>query len=114
MNIVIGKKIYDLENGIGLLKTLYENDYNALNEDLKDPIIEELWDKYQGIPKKLYIMSQSEDVETLELCVKLLDENGIKHYKDYTNIWGNGESVKVLYSVEVFLNEWSKIYRHYK
>ena len=114
MNLVIGKQIYDLENGIGLLKTLYQNDYNALDEDLKDPIIEELWDKYQGIPKKLYIMSESKDVETLELCVKMLDEKGIKNYKEYTNTWENGEITKKLYTVKVFLNEYDKRYRNYK
>lgn len=114
MNLVIGKQIYDLENGIGLLKTLYENDYNALDEDLKDPIIEELWDKYQRIPKKIYLMSESKDPEILELCVKMLDEKGIKNYKEYINTWENGDMTKKLYTVKVFLNEYDKRYKTYK
>jgi len=114
MNLVIGNQIYDLENGIGLLKTLYQNDYNDLDEDLKDPIIEELWDKYQGIPKKLYIMSESKDPETLELCVKMLDEKGIKNYTEFHNAWENGGITKKLYRVKVFLNEYDKMYKCYK
>ena len=103
MRIVINSKVYDLKNGIGLLKTLYENDYSAIPEDLKDEQLESRWDVYEGIPKKLYTMSQSSDTETLELCIELLKKDNIKHHVRHTNTWDRSSNlIKKVSAVTIF------------
>jgi len=103
MRIVINSKVYDLRNGIGLLKTLYENDYSAIPEELKHEQLENRWGVYEGIPKKLYTMSQSSDAETLELSIELLKKDDIKHHVRYTSTWdGNSNLIKRVSAVTIF------------
>jgi len=115
MKLVIKKEIYDLKNGIGLLKTLYGDNYDTIPQDFKDECVRKEWDKYQGIPKKLYKMSRSEDPEVLELCSKMLDEKKVEHYKQHKNIWDiTGVKENVLHSIKVFLTEQDKRWNSYK
>jgi ferritin-like protein len=111
---VIEKEEYDLPYGISLLKTLHGNDYNDLPEDFKHEEIKKLWEDYKGIPKKLYKMIQSKDVETLELAVRLLEKDKIKFFQQYMNIWNSGETEKVLTSVKVFLTINEQTWSNYK
>jgi ferritin-like protein len=111
---VIEKEEYDLPYGISLLKTLHGNDYNNLPEDFKHEEIKKLWEDYKGIPKKLYKMTQSKDVETLELAVRLLEKDKIKFFQQYMNIWNSGETEKVLTSVKVFLTIDQQRWNNYK
>lgn len=103
MKIVISNKQYNMKNGIGLLKTLYENDYNAIPESFKHNDIKAEWDCYDGISKKLYTMSQSNDHETLQLCIEILKQEKILHDAQYYNKWsGAGQYVKEIRSITVF------------
>jgi ferritin-like protein len=114
MRLVIETEEYDLPYGISLLKTLHGNDYNDLPEDFKHEEIKKLWEDYKGIPKKLYKMTQSKDVETLELAVRLLEKDKIKFFQQYMNIWNSGETEKVLTSVKVFLTINEQTWSNYK
>jgi ferritin-like protein len=111
---VIEKEEYDLPYGISLLKTLHGNDYNNLPEDFKHEEIKKFWEDYKGIPKKLYKMTQSKDVETLELAVRLLEKDKIKFFQDYRTNWTSGGIEKVLNSVKVFLTIDQQRWSNYK
>lgn len=112
MNLVINKKIYNLPHGIGLLKTLHGGDYNNLPEHFKHEEIKKIWDNYEGIPKKIYEMTQSDDVEMLELVIKLLGEK--KYFKETRNIYGKNGFEEVLYKVKVFLTKDEEQWNNYK
>jgi hypothetical protein len=114
MRLVIEKEEYDLPYGISLLKTLHGNDYNNLPEDFKHEEIKKLWEDYKGIPKKLYKMTQSKDVETLELAVRLLEKDKIKFFQEYRTNWTSGGTEKVLNSVKVFLTIDQQRWNNYK
>ena len=85
MSVIINNKEYDINEGIRYLKTIYTTDYEKLPKELKHKEIKDNWDKYEGISKKLYLMSKSKDVETLELAKDILEkENIIADYEyDY-------------------------------
>lgn len=115
MKLVIENKEYSLPYGIMLLKTLHGDDYNNLSEDFKHEEIEKVWEKHKAIPKKLYVMSKSQDPETLELCCKMLDEKKVKHYKEHINIWGTtGIKENVLHRVKIFLTIEEEKWNNYK
>lgn len=114
MRLVIEKEEYDLPYGISLLKTLHGNDYNDLPEYFKHEEIKKLWEDYKGIPKKLYKMTQSKDVETLELAVRLLEKDKIKFFQDHRTHWTSGGTEKVLTSVKVFLTIDQQRWNNYK
>lgn len=81
MSVIINNKEYDINEGIRYLKTIYTTDYEKLPKELKHKEIKDNWDKYEGISKKLYLMSKSEDKETLELAKDILEkENIIANY----------------------------------
>lgn len=114
MRLVIEKEEYDLPYGISLLKTLHGDDYNNLPEDFKHEEIKKCWEKYKGIPTKLYSMTKSTDVETLELAVKLFEEEKIKFFQKHKTIWNSGGTEKVLSSVKVFLTIDEQKWNNYK
>lgn len=114
MRLVIEKEEYNLPYGISLLKTLHGNDYNDLPEYFKHEEIKKLWEYYKGIPKKLYKMTQSKDVETLELAVRLLEKDKIKFFQDHRTHWTSGGTEKVLNSVNVFLTIDQQRWNNYK
>jgi ferritin-like protein len=114
MRLVIEKEEYDLPYGISLLKTLHGDNYNDLPEDFKHKEIKKRWEKYKGIPKKLYSMTKSRDVETLELAIKLLEEEKTKFFQKHNTIWTSGGTEKVLSSVKVFLTIDEQRWNNYK
>jgi len=74
---IIKNDNYSLKQGIRLLKTTVTNNYDELPEDFKDEEVKNSWDLYEGVPLKLYQMSQSKDEETVQLAIKLLKESNI-------------------------------------
>lgn len=70
---------YSLKQGIRFLKTTVTNNYDKLPEDFKDEEVKNSWDLYEGIPLKLYQMTLSKDEETVQLAIKLLEENNIPY-----------------------------------
>ena len=114
MKIVIGNKIYSMSHGIELLKTLHGDNYKDLPNAFKHEELKAEWDKYNGVPIKLYQMSQSKDTETLQLCLKLLDQEGIKSYKDYKNVWRQGNVSEELYKIILFLTKDDEKWNNYK
>tara|TARA_R110000868_G_scaffold281972_1_gene542195 strand:+ start:2296 stop:2601 length:306 start_codon:yes stop_codon:yes gene_type:complete len=74
---IIKSDNYSLKQGIRFLKTTVTNNYDELPEDFKDEEVKNSWDLYEGIPLKLYQMSQSKDEETVQLAIKLLKESNI-------------------------------------
>lgn len=106
MSLIINNRKYSLKDGIGLLKTIKTENYDDLPEPLKHPEVKESWDKYRGIPIKLYHMCKSEDFETLEMAAKILE-------KDYSDIsfdfhryqFGmRGEKNPEIYKISLFAN----------
>jgi hypothetical protein len=73
----IKHKKYSLKQGIRFLKTTVTNNYDELPEDFKDEEVKNSWDLYEGVPLKLYQMTQSDDEETIQLAIKLLGESNI-------------------------------------
>jgi len=74
---IIKHKKYSLKQGIRFLKTTVTNNYDELPEDFKDKEVKDSWDLYEGVPLKLYQMTQSDDEETIQLAIKLLGESNI-------------------------------------
>jgi hypothetical protein len=74
---IIKNDKYSLKQGIRFLKTTVTNNYDELPEDFKDEEVKNSWDLYEGVPLKLYQMSQSKDEETVQLAIKLLEESNI-------------------------------------
>ena len=74
---IIKSDNYSLKQGIRFLKTTVTNNYDELPEDFKDEELKNSWDLYEGVPLKLYQMSQSKDEETVQLAIKLLKEKNI-------------------------------------
>ena len=74
---IIKHKKYSLKQGIRFLKTTVTNNYDELPEDFKDEEVKNSWDLYEGVPLKLYQMTQSDDEETIQLAIKLLGESNI-------------------------------------
>ena len=74
---IIKSDNYSLKQGIRFLKTTITNNYDELPEDFKDEEVKNSWDLYEGVPLKLYQMSQSKDEETVQLAIKLLKEKNI-------------------------------------
>jgi hypothetical protein len=103
MKIVISNELYDIPNGIGLLKTLYGENYKNLPEEFKHKDLKKSWKEYKGIPKNLYLMSKSTDLETIELAVKLLEKENIKYYNNFKNVYNLGSFTKELNNIKVFL-----------
>lgn len=87
MSVIINNEEYDIDEGIRYLKTIYTTDYKKLPKELKHKEVKDNWDKYEGISKKLYLMSKSEDVETVQLAKNILEENKIEakytYWKDF-------------------------------
>ena len=76
---IIKSDNYSLKQGIRFLKTTVTNNYDELPEDFKDEEVKNSWDLYEGVPLKLYQMTQSKDEETVQLAIKLLEENNIPY-----------------------------------
>jgi hypothetical protein len=76
--IIKGSK-YSLKQGIRFLKTTVTNNYDELPEDFKDEEVKNSWDLYEGVPLKLYQMTQSEDEEIIQLAIKLLEESNMAY-----------------------------------
>jgi hypothetical protein len=76
---IIKSDNYSLKQGIRFLKTTVTNNYDELPEDFKDEEVKNSWDLYEGVPLKLYQMSQSKDEETVQLAIKLLKESNIAY-----------------------------------
>ena len=74
---IINNNEYNLKQGIRFLKTTLTTNYDELPEDFKDEEVKNSWDLYEGVPLKLYQMSQSKDEETVQLAIKLLVESDI-------------------------------------
>jgi len=74
---IIKNDKYSLKQGIRFLKTTVTNNYDELPEDFKDEEVKNSWDLYEGVPLKLYQMIKSEDEETIQLAIKLLEESNI-------------------------------------
>jgi hypothetical protein len=72
-------KKYSFKQGIRFLKTTVTNNYDELPENLKDEEVKDSWDLYEGVPLKLYQMTQSDDEETIQLAIKLLGESNIAY-----------------------------------
>ena len=75
---IIKNDKYSLKQGIRFLKTTVTNNYDELPEDFKNEEVKNSWDLYEGIPLKLYQMTQSKDEETLELAIELLRKANIE------------------------------------
>lgn len=102
MSIVIKNELYNFDQGIGLLKTLYGNDYSNIPKDFKHKDVKAEWDKYQDISSKLYQMSKSEDPEILDLCAKMLESENILFDLETRSIWTKGGYKKVTYKITIF------------
>ena len=99
-------KLYGIQDGIKLAKTLYGNDFDKIPEHLKHDDIKVEWDKHEGIEQNLYFMSLSEDPETLKLCAEILLSKGIEfHYQEYNQYSGYGVGPrKYIGGIHVFLD----------
>lgn len=93
---IIKSDNYSLKQGIRFLKTTVTNNYDELPEDFKDEEVKNSWDLYEGIPVKLYQMTQSKDKETLDLACELLTKANIyynrriNYNQPYTiELWNN-------------------------
>ena len=105
MRIVIGNESYSMNHGIGLLKTLHGDKYENIPNSFKHEELKAEWDKYNGVPTKLYQMSKSKDTETLILCSKLLDESNVVYFKDYKTVWSMSKTEEVLNEIVLFLTK---------
>lgn len=76
---IIKSDNYSLKQGIRFLKTTVTNNYDELPEDFKDEEVKNSWDLYEGVPLKLYQMTQSKDKEILDLACELLTKANIHH-----------------------------------
>jgi len=76
--IIQGNKL-NFETGIRYLKTVVTTNYDELSEDFKHKDVKDAWDSIEGIPVKLYQMTQSKDKETLDLACELLTKANIHH-----------------------------------
>ena len=114
MRIVIGNESYSMNHGIGLLKTLHGDKYENIPNSFKHEELKAEWDKYNGVPTKLYQMSKSKDTETLILCSKLLDEANIVYSKDYKTVWTSREPEKVLSRIVIFLTKNQERWNNFK
>lgn len=102
MSIVIKNELYNFDQGIGLLKTLYGDDYKNIPKDFKHRDVKNEWDKYHGISNKLYQMSKSTDPEILDLCAKMLEAENILFDLQTRNIWNKGEYKKITHKIIIF------------
>ena len=100
-------KLYDLKNGISLAKTLYGDDFDKLPEGLKDDVVKKNWKKYKGIEQNLYLMSLSEDYETIEVCLQVLKGKNIpfKYHTitDYNN--NNDQGIERVRKIWLFVDK---------
>lgn len=114
MRIVIGNESYSMNHGIGLLKTLHGDKYENIPNSFKHKELKAEWDKYNGVPIKLYQMSKSKDTETLILCSKLLDEANIVYSKDYKTVWSMSKREEVLNEIAIFLTKNQERWNNFK
>lgn len=100
--IYIKGNLYDMKNGIGLAKTLYGNDYDKLPEGLKHEDIKNEWDEYEGIEQNLYLMSLSQDQETIDLTIEILRSKNIpfKYYERHKLV--KGQYILIPYQIFIF------------
>ena len=98
-------KLYDIETGIKLAKTLYGNDFDKLPEALKDNSVKEQWDKYEGIEQNLYFMSLSEDYETIDLCLQVLKAKNIPFKYNTINEYYNNERIDRVRKIYVYVDK---------
>jgi len=99
-------KLYDLENGISLAKTLYGDDFDKLPEGLKDDVVKKNWKKYKGIEQNLYLMSLSEDYETIEVCLQVLKSKNIPFkYSTITDYNNNGKGIEKVRKIWLFVDK---------
>lgn len=91
---IIKNNKYSLKQGIRFLKTTITNNYDELPEDFKDEEVKNSWDLYEGIPLKLYQMTQSKDEETIQLAVKLLEESNIPYVLENDSYFSYGKPPK--------------------
>lgn len=84
---IINNKKFDLKTGIIYLKTTLTSNYDKLSEDFKHEDVKNSWDLYEGIPFKLYEMTKSEDKETLDLAIDLLEKLNITFKFKYNKIY---------------------------
>lgn len=105
-------KLYGIQDGIKLAKTLYGNDFDKIPEHLKHDDIKVEWDKHEGIDQNLYFMSLSEDPETLKLCAEILFNKGIEfHYQEINKYSSYGVGPKkYIDSIHVFLDGSAYLY----
>lgn len=110
MSVIINNEEYDINEGIRYLKTIYTTNYEELPEELKNKELKNNWDKYEGISKKLYLMSKSTEIEILELAKKILEEEKIEVDYKYHNSYMRSVDYKPLLK-EIILfkpkNEWN-------
>ena len=99
-------KLYDLKNGIPLAKTLYGDDFDKLPEGLKDDVVKKNWNKYKGIEQNLYLMSLSEDYETIEVCLQVLKSKNIPFkYSTITEYPYNGKGIERVRKIWLFVDK---------
>ena len=99
-------KLYDLKNGISLAKTLYGDDFDKLPEGLKDDVVKKNWKKFKGIEQNLYLMSLSDDYETINVCLQVLKGKNIPFkYHTINEYLDNGKSIERVSRIYLFVDK---------
>ena len=98
-------KLYDLKNGIPLAKTLYGDDFDKLPEGLKDDVVKKNWKKYKGIEQNLYLMSLSEDYETIEVCLQVLKSKNIPFKYSAITDYNNDQRIERVRKIWLFVDK---------
>lgn len=98
-------KLYDLKNGIPLAKTLYGDDFDKLPEGLKDDVVKKNWKKYKGIEQNLYLMSLSEDYETIDVCLQVLKSKNIPFKYSTVTDYNNDQRIERVRKIWLFVDK---------
>jgi len=99
-SIIVEGKEFNFKNGISFIKTKYSENYDEIPESLKHSDIKKLWKRYPKVPEKLVTMSKSQDKETLELVMTLLDDLKVEY--NTTIGWTSNYSKQEIKSITLF------------
>lgn len=98
-------KLYDLKNGISLAKTLYGDDFDKLPEGLKDDVVKKNWNKFKGIEQNLYLMSLSDDYETIDVCLQVLKGKNIPFKYSSITDYNNDQRIERVRKIYLFVDK---------
>lgn len=108
--IQIDKQLYDIKNGISLIKTIYGNAYDKIPKGLQHPDIKNEWDAYKGVDFKLYQMTKSHDPEVLKVALEILRSKKIP-FKWYGWVDETTKKIEGGFHIDLFENDNSSYYK---